>query len=356
MWTNKDREMTEDFNTAFRLSHENGHAKGELANLAKLFSDEALSLYAQALHNGLQPGSEAWADVAWIDKRPIARLAKKGVGAELGDMLLIVNHIDPAGPVSSRACILEVKKSDSEAIKPVPVTTGKSTKNQFAILSSWPTIYELAATGNSRSDLLMNIVTNDDSSLDVLAQAWYAVVRPLSSEKHHWMAAPAIKGASFAHSLGDLFTACCRARSLCVSDSGRSLEVGRYFKPDLTLNEPPNWDSLVNKILSVADRYDLPQSYFKGYASGRRRSTRAGLPAISIATASPELWHESLLSLGLTCITFILILGILSIQILSLRTRYGEMHRRKRRGKFPVLTLTCVHSEYFEPQREQVQR
>lgn len=348
MWTTNADAMKADFDTAFQRAYDSKRASGELGNLAKLFSLNALADYREALQRGLDPESDAWADIAWIDKRPIAKLRRDGPSAELGDMLLVVNHFDSGGRVASRACILEVKQSPTESIPPVPVTKGKSTANQFGILATWPDIFELKATGTSGAHLLRNVVTRDSAERDVLAQAWYAAVRPKDCKDTPWMVAPAVKGACFAHSLGSLFAACCRAEPLYAPEAGRPVGVGRRFTPGSTLSKPSNWDALVNTILSVVDKYDLPPTYFGLNAGPRRRSTRSSLPALAPIGIGSDLWHESLLSFTASCATIILVLTVLALQILSMMPPERLRWRLRPRDAFPVLTLTIVHGEPFE--------
>lgn len=351
MWLTDAAAMKADFDLVFQRAYDRTKGSGELANLAELFTDAALKSYREALLRGIDPASRAWADIAWIDKRPIAKLKADSPGAELGDMMLVVNHFDPAGHVSSRACILEVKQSPSMVIPPVPVTSGKSTTNQFAILSEWPRIVELKATGKNFHPLLRNVVTRDSPTRDVLAQAWYTAVCPKGSQKQPWMVAPAIKDAEFSQTLGALFTACCRSESLHLPDIG-PVGVGREFTPNSTLNSPADWSALVNTILDVAGSYDLPPAYFGQGAGSRRRSTWSSLPALAPVGFASGFWNSNLLNFGLGCFTTILLIGVLALQGSALMAPPRYWLRRRRRNAFPILTLTIAHSETFDLPRD----
>lgn len=344
--------LVDSFDTAFDAAYGNGE-RDELANLAKLFGPVAIAGYAQALVNGLDPGSSAAVDVAWIDKRPIAWLEKDGVGAELGDMMLVVHEHDPSGLWRSRACILEVKQSPSDPIPPVPVTGGgSSTDRQFKILREWPEIYGIKKTATNRSYLLEKIVTQQCASdLSVLAQAWYVAVKPpvANGEIYSpWMAAPAVQGAEFEHTLGELFARCARGESVVNIKVGNAIAVGRSFEPGHVLQNPPGWDALINAIISVAREYSMPRRYFGKNA--RRRYIAGGAmvgPAAAVADSPlSAAWHM------VSGIVFAILLALVSVLVLVL-SGWGAPKRKDddpnqkaiMEERFPILFLQVMHGE-----------
>ena len=361
MWTSTaSTSLKKGFDDAIEIAYGNGQS-GELENLSDLFSPRALDGYQQALLTGLDALSDASIDVAWIDKRPIAKLTKNGAGAELGDMMLVVHERDSVGFIlKSRACLLEVKQSPDDPIPPVPVTDGKSTKNQFEILSKWPTLYGLKATGTNRTYLLQNVTTHPSATIGgVIAQAWYVAVKPKSKTSvptaKPWMVAPAVLDANFEHTLGDLFQACAQGSSLYHSVT-KDVGVGREFSRELRLQNPPSWDALINAIISVCERYTLPEHLF-GPSPGKRylRSYRppiasfAIFPWLNIATLS-----NTVISL---VVGFMVAWWLLPILYYRRRSRspyrefllgsFGCVRRvlKWRRKSFPVLIFNVFHGD-----------
>jgi hypothetical protein len=354
MWTTTSAsDLKNAFDATIELAYGAGR-RGELENLANLFADTATAGYQQALQQGLDSQSEAYVDVAWIDKRPIATITEADVGAELGDMLIVVHEFDPDGLKVSRACLLEVKQSPSIAVPAVPVNSDQSTTNQFKILSTWPPLYGLKATGSNKTYLLENINTRPCyGDGGALAQAWYVAVKPPSANgvptSTPWVAAPAISGANFEHTLGEIFSACARGVSLKNSRGRTPIQVGREFQM-WEFHFPNNWNSLVNAIIWVAQKYSLPPGLF----SGKRR--RRYVPG----------WHfvpAGFLGFGLPSPTLNVTDGIF-IFLITLSTfaavTYSQWWWRGRirdplspikRGAFPVMTFQIYHSEPIEISR-----
>lgn len=354
MWNATARQdLKASFDAAISSAYGNGESK-ELANLAKLFSESALRNYEIGLNEALDRDSAAAVGVAWIDKRPIAKLSASEPGAELGDMLLVVEEYDADGNSSMRACIVEVKQSPSSAIPPVPVTPrSRSTRNQLRVLSEWPTIHGLLATGSNKRYLLENIVTRPgEGPSGVLAQAWYAAVKPRSGAapfSDPWMAAPAIEGASFDSTLGELFAACATCTSLAVQGWGR-IHVGREVVQQQIVS-PPGWSQLIDTILCVTRMYPKPPEHFGRSAKGSRyelaRSSkmkqRASLMMVMPATLG--FWSGTLSTfLGVLCGVLIAAFALESGPSLieSVRT---VLHRRGILGRkrFPVLFIQVYH-------------
>lgn len=348
MWiSGAEVRMKSSFDAAIQSAYGFG-AGDELSNLAALFSDAALDQYHLAIRAGLDPASEAFVDVAWIDKRPIAYLDPKKAGAELGDMLVIVEQHDRSGSTLRRACIFEVKMSPKANVPPVPVTPGgDSTDNQFRILCDWPTLYGLKATSGNRSFLLQNVVTRPGAGRGgVLAQAWYAAVKPTPESSlpvcEPWVVAPAICGARFNHTLGDALTACLLATPI-ENPKGTLTDVGRDFVEPTSAVDRPGWDHLVKEIIKVTCRYQLPPHYFGKYPGVRyrsRRTAKAG-SAILLALAPAAFWHSFIGSL-------LAILVLLAVAMVTLRPWRSERHDAREMPEdnlFPVVFFTIRHSE-----------
>ncbi|CAE6696532.1 hypothetical protein [Paraburkholderia domus] len=282
MWKHDAEDsLTAGFDSTIATAFGNGE-KGELENLANLFSPRAIAGYRDALLSGLNPSCDAAIDVAWIDKRPIAYLKEDETGAELGDMMLVIHKRSADGHLrESRACLLEVKQSTEDPIKPVPVTSNESTLNQFAILSEWPPLYGLKTTGRNSAYLLKDIKTKPTkTSTGAIPEAWYVAVKPKPQAgvpaSDPWMAAPAVGGASFEHTLGNLFQAFVQAKPL-HHPTILDVDVGREYVTKHSGNAPHTWDELVTNIIWVAKKYNLPKSLFKKrgtrYRSGTFRSS-----------------------------------------------------------------------------------
>ncbi|MFL0336556.1 hypothetical protein [Stenotrophomonas maltophilia] len=369
MWTSTaPKDLKASFDNAISSAYGNG-SNDELSNLAKLFSDAAMRNYERGLNNALDEDSAASVGLAWIDKRPIAKLTADGPGAELGDMLLVVEEFDPRGRVSTRACIVEVKQSPSSTIPPVPVTPGgESTKNQFKILSEWPAIHGVRATGSNNSYLLENVVTQPGpKDGGVLTQAWYAAVRPKSAgaaNPHPWMVAPAIRGAEFNYTLGDLFAACAIKRPLRGPDS-RPIGVGREVDLE-EVSAQPGWSELIETIIDVARRYHLPPKYFGNERRNRYQQTFSNardraflmfaMPApgsflnIALGTAAGVVLAAITLA-----IAFWLVMAVNEARMAARAARNKRAHQDKTEGdagerKFPVIHFSIFHGERYEPQ------
>lgn len=351
MWTaNADQDLKKAFDDAIEVAYGNG-GSDELENLAKLFGDVALDNYQQALHKGLANGSSAGVDVAWIDKRPIAKLSQAAKGAELGDMMIVVHQSDSRNFHSCRACLLEVKQSPSQEIPPVPVTGGESSKNQFQILSTWPTIFGLKATATNRHYLLENITTQPGPGAGgVLAQAWYVAVKPPAATHptpEPWMAAPAVEASSFEHTLGDIFTACARGMSLTNSAVGIPIDVGREFQVGKTLQNPPGWDALINSIIWITRQYDLPRYFFRGtpgkrFFPGRRVHHFIGFAGLSVPSIAPSASSEFFVGFITACIAYGLFKFVRS-RFRSRRLGFGDAQAKLMEGAFPLLVFRVFH-------------
>lgn len=344
MWkATAGQDLENAFDNAIGIAYGNGR-NDELENLANLFSDTALANFQAALLKGLVPGSKAYVDVAWIDKRPIAKVSKNARGAELGDMLLVVDETEASGVRKSRACILEVKQSPSQTIPPVPVTSGKSTRNQFAILSACPTIFGLKATGTNSQYLLENIVTQPYTGHGgAIAQAWYVAAKPPSGSvpvQDPWMAAPAINGVPFVHTLGALFGACARGQPLPNALNNTPIDVGRDFEPGNNLALPPGWDALINAIISVAKLYDLPRHHFPFRLRMSRYLRGRDFASVSLFSFFGLMPETSLI------INTLLTGMCLALYVVLVRkTFFPPKPPSVQRRAFPILFFTIIHGE-----------
>ncbi|MCA8251447.1 hypothetical protein LGN12_30340 [Burkholderia multivorans] len=360
MWSsNAGPALKRAFDSAIAAAYGSGR-QGELENLADLFSDNALDSYQQALLSGLDPLSDASVDVAWIDKRPIAKIAANNEGAELGDMMLVVNERDTFGAVlKSRACLLEVKQAPQIPIPPVPVFSDASTLNQFAILSSWPVLTTLKMTGRNVVNLLENVDTNPANIVGgTVAQAWYVAVKPKSSggapTPDPWVAAPAVAGADFCHSLGDVFGACARGDTLHhPNPSIGAMAVGRGFSRIHPFHGQTSWDALISAIIFVTEHYNLPAFYFPLL---RRKRYRRGIfrppflfSAVGFVDPSALGWMTVGILIGLIFASIFFykilypwrwVLGFLGVPFW--RKKYPRWPFQKR---FPVIVFNVFHGD-----------
>lgn len=361
MWSSDaDQELKKAFDSVIAAAYGAGR-KGELENLADLFSNKALKGYQQALLSGLDVWSDAAVDVAWVDKRPIATIAGNSVGAELGDMMLVVHERDYFGAqIRSRACLLEVKQSPHISIPFVPVFNDESTKNQFAILSAWPVLETLKMTGANTHNLLEGVETKPANIVGgAVAQAWYVAVKPKSSTgiptPDPWMAAPAVAGADFRHSLGELFGACARGAALFHPKSG-DMAVGREFSRVLRYSGKPSWDVLISAIIFVTEHYSLPRSLFSGLRDKRYRRGKFKPPflfsALSVVDPSALSWMTVGMLLGFiaACAVFYALLypwrwalGTLGIPLW--RKSFIRWKLRRNPEIFPVIVFNVFHGD-----------
>ena len=117
MWTaTAGQDLKTAFDDAIEVAYGNGRSD-ELENLANLFGDVAIDNYQKALYKGLASGSSAYVDIAWIDKRPIAKLSKDSKGAELGDMMLVVHQSDSRNFYSSRAWLCCTNRASARPVE-----------------------------------------------------------------------------------------------------------------------------------------------------------------------------------------------------------------------------------------------
>lgn len=340
MWKKKaSLNMALLFNALFHKRHQLA-STSELQNLSKLFSNSVLSGIEAILSLALTKGSKASVDIAWIDKRPIAYWSKKHPGAELGDMMIVSHYYQPNGAYkNSRACLLEVKQSKTMDVPPVPVTRGKSTLNQLHILTLWPKLLYLRMTGSHKSSLMKNIDLQSSSTADeLLSQAWYVAVKP-KSHPHRWVAAPAIAGAPFRYTLGEIIAACLQGESLPKFPAVSRYKVGRDFigKPDFATNPNPEWADLICGIAFTAHEYALPQSHF-GKSAGKRLVrgrvvTGTAALGISLPFVTDPVAADTLTYIACVCLAF----GI------GLSTYLLDRHRERQR--FPVLFFHIQQGE-----------
>jgi hypothetical protein len=154
------------------------------------------------------------------------------------------------------------------------------------------------------------------------------------------MAAPAISGAPFVHTLGALFGACARRQTLPNALNNTPIDVGRNFAPNNTLAVPPGWDALISAIISVAKLYDLPRHHFpfrpriSRYLRGRDFVSFSLFSFFGLLRDIPPIVNTLLMG------TFFAIYVALVCKVF-LPPRPPRIQRRA----FPVLFFTIVHGE-----------
>lgn len=157
--------------------YEGGLGGPELKQLARLFESDRLTTALTAaiqpkLHAGTARHQErVEVKVAWIDKRPMAKLAGEDKRGELGDAALFYMRVNshPRGHnyLSARALILQAKAASEQRqmdVPSVPVhpsnpAQGSSTARELALMSRWEPfdLYENAA---NRAPIAQNIQIN----------------------------------------------------------------------------------------------------------------------------------------------------------------------------------------------------
>lgn len=138
--------------------------------------------------------------------------------------------------------------------------------------------------------------------------------------------------------------------------------VGREFARGHTLQNPPSWDALINAIISVCDKYELPEHYFgpapgKRYLSGpvRARTSLALLAGLNGAALANTLAGASLACSATLCGLFVLYSRRMSLSPYRDfpfgRFDYVRRALLSRRKHFPVLIFNIFHGD-GEPVKE----
>lgn len=260
---------------------------GELEQLSRLFSLQFRRGLERLLNGTLLVGRSHGGPLAvcdvqigWIDKVPIAGRPSGGApgkktGTEIGDAVIFSfdQQIDRHGGIIShdaRAVVLQAKiatSTDQISAPTVPINVSKSTPNELSLLSTWP-LFDLRATGSSRTDLLVGVDVNPPSL--PAPHAWFIAapgVEPAASTAwpSWWMAGRALSGDPCTTTFGQLLVA-------FLEPSGAGPAVGFEFnamqpaKMSIgsggTLGPPTSWSDLCNAIRWIIPRYGAPPSKF----------------------------------------------------------------------------------------------
>lgn len=267
----------------------------ELGQLAKLFNTSGLLARLDDVLTPTLPtprpgySEELELSLAWIDKRPLAKLATNPRRVELGDAaIFFFDLLQFSGKThyrQSRAVILQAKvaKEKGQIAQPaVPVNPRRprpntSTARELELLSRWE-IFDLYKTAGDR-DPILNGISVAPAKFPP-ANGWYMATpkkRPNDGQngawKSPWMCAPAKDGAPCEVTLGNLLLAF--LASSPVNGGNSSLPaVGVDFEfdpqyllqPNLSAKRGNDWNRLCVKILQLCPKHQLPRSLFGAQA------------------------------------------------------------------------------------------
>jgi hypothetical protein len=252
----------------------------ELRQLAKLFKraglltclEEVLSPTLASSRNELE------ISLAWIDKRPLAKLATDLRRVELGDAaIFFFDMLQYRGSTrynQSRALILQAKvaKETGQMAQPaVPVNPTRpnamsSTARELKLLSRWDH-FDLYKTSGSRDPIVRGIAVAPPKLPP--AHSWYMATprwRPTRAQSaawtSPWMCAPAANGARCDITFGSLLLAFLTSSPVTGVNAALP-EVGADFKfepQSLWVPSGNDWDRLCIEILRLCPRNNLPRS------------------------------------------------------------------------------------------------
>lgn len=266
----------------------------ELRQLAKLFkskglTDRLLKIFTPTLPKPRQYyREELEIKLAWIDKRPLAKLATQSKRGELGDAAFFYFEVFQTDRGIShrqaRALIMQAKvaKEASQIAAPaVPVNPSKpssqsSTAREFELLSQWGQ-FDLYKTSGSKTAIVSGISVSP-SSLPP-AHGWYMAtprVHPkgalAKAWQAPWMCGPAGINAPCEVTLGELLRSFFSFEAVTVG-TGAVPEAGVNFRFDPSYMKTPignDWGRLCVEILRLCPTNQLPASLFG--SSGPRRA------------------------------------------------------------------------------------
>jgi hypothetical protein len=264
----------------------------ELKQLARLFKGAGLLMRLNdVLSRTLRPPTPHYREdleirLAWIDKRPLAKIPTNPRRVELGDAAIFFFDLFQVAGTNryrqSRALILQAKaaKEKSQVAQPtVPVNPTKprptsSTARELELLSRWDR-FDLYKTSGSRDPIVCGISVGPTKFPP--ANGWYMATpkrRPADTEraawKSPWMCAPATDGAPCDVTFGNLLLAFLTASPLNGVNSSLP-EVGADFKFDphyLSAPRGNDWERLCMEILRLCPQSSLPKSLFGGSLAG----------------------------------------------------------------------------------------
>jgi hypothetical protein len=269
----------------------------ELTQLAKLFKRSGLATRLKSVLSPTLPtprpsySEDLEISLAWIDKRPLAKLATQPKRVELGDAaILFFDVLRIAGTNryrESRALILQAKAAQekrqiaqpSVPVNPTRPSPSSSTARELALLSRWGTFDLYKTSGSSKP--IVRAISVAPSKLPP-ANGWYMATpkRPPGVAQHSawkspWMCGPAADGSPCNVTLGSLLLAF--LTSSPINSAGASLpEVGVKFSfdPQYLLSPQGNdWDRLCIELLRLCPQNKLPKSLFGARAGTAIKST-----------------------------------------------------------------------------------
>jgi hypothetical protein len=262
---------------------------GELTQLAKLFKAKGLPKHlADILSPTLAPPLPRYREeleikLAWIDKRPLAKLKNETSRVELGDAAIFFFDIAKVGQRylynrEARALLLQAKvaKEKRQIAQPVvPVNpsvppTSSSTARELALMSSWAQ-FDLYAASGSTEPVVRNISVAQAKRPP--PNGWYMATPKIQPDARDaaawtspWMCAPSASGSRCTVTFGSLLWHFLTAstftnRTIRLPEAG----VNFNFDPQYLANPSGNgWDRLCIEILRLCRRNNLPRSLFGG--------------------------------------------------------------------------------------------
>jgi hypothetical protein len=217
--------------------------------------------------------------LAWIDKRPLAKLGAYANRVELGDAAIFFFDLMQSRKTSyrqARALILQAKvaKEPRQLAQPtVPINPSNpaissSTARELALMSRWDR-FDLYKASGSRIPVVRGIAIG--SSTKTPPNGWYMAtprIPPTPEQqaawKSPWMCAPAENRASCNVTLGSLLWAFFSSSKL-PAGVNKLPEVGADFDFDpkyLTEPRGQDWNRLCIEMLRLCPGNKLPQSLF----------------------------------------------------------------------------------------------
>jgi hypothetical protein len=309
----------------------------ELPQLAKLFKENSLPRsLAKVLSQSLPRPSSHYREeleikLAWIDKRPLAKLEAYTKRGELGDAAIFFFDLAQSGKTryrQARALILQAKVAEEAKqlahptvpVNPTNPSKTSSTARELALLSKWDR-FDLYKASRSRVPIADRIAII--SSTTPSPNGWYMATpkkQPnpgtMAAWKCPWMCAPAEKGSSCNVTFGNLLWA-----FLSSNLVNSTYEVGANFNFDpeyLIHPQGRDWTRLCIELLRLCPENDLPQSLFG------RRPKRAIVS--SVIRSLPYLGSEGGLTNLFSWLRDLVLPRRMPVLFVMLIRREGEMY------------------------------
>lgn len=279
------KKASSEIDGEFWKIYKNKLGGSELTQLAKLFRHGGLPKRLENILSPLLPSPSAYyreeleVSIAWIDKRPLAKLKTHSGRVELGDAAFfffdILQHKKTIYR-QARAVILQAKiaREKGQIVRPtVPVNPGKpkptsSTAHELELLSAWKS-FDLYATSGSRTAIVRDISVAPVTSPP--ANGWFMATPKIQPGKaasstwiSPWMCGPASAGTVCNLTIGNLIYALLTS-SIPTAGAYPFPEVGADFSFDPKYLLSPhgnNWDRLCIELLRLCPKNKLPPSVF----------------------------------------------------------------------------------------------